>query len=162
MSVYSPLRERLANAGPAPVTLTFEEIERLLGRKLPPSARDDRIKRQWWANTDTHAQARAWLLAGRKARLSARDNRVTFVLESSREETLRIEEEALTPAARHLVRETARVWGDDRSAAAAALLNEAAKAKRLAVLDEMDRIRSRTVYSEISSVDLIREDRDAR
>src|SRR5690606_39149260 len=113
MSIYSPLHERLANADPGPVTLTFGEIERLLGRKLPPSARDDRIKRQWWANTDTHAQARAWLRAGRKARLDAGENRVTFVLEPASDDALRIKEEALTPAARHLVRETARAWGDD-------------------------------------------------
>jgi hypothetical protein len=162
MSIYSPLHERLANAGSAPVTLSFGEIERLLGRKLPPSARNERIKRQWWANTDTHAQARAWLQAGRKARLDARNDRVTFVLEPSGDQALRIEEEALTPAARLLVRETARDWGDDQSAAAAALLNEAATTRRLAVLAEMDRIRTRTVYSDISAVDLIREDRDAR
>jgi hypothetical protein len=162
MSIYSPLRDRLANAGSRPVTLTFEEIERLLGRSLPPSARDERIKRQWWANTGAHAQARAWLAAGRKARLDARNNRVTFIQDSSGEATLRIDDEALTPAARQLVRETAREWGDDCSAAAAALLNEAARQKRLAILEEMDRLRARTIYSDVSSVDLIREDRDAR
>ena len=162
MSIYSPLHERLANAGAVPVTLSFSEIEGILGRKLPPSARNERIKRQWWANTDTHAQARAWLRAGRKARLDARNNRVTFELDPSGDQVFRIREEALTPAARLLVRETARDWGDDQSAAAAALLNETARMRRLAILDEMDRIRARTVYSEISGVDLIREDRDAR
>jgi hypothetical protein len=159
MSVYAPLHERLANAGADPVTLTFAEIERLLGRKLPASAYDDRVKRQWWANTDTHVQARAWLRAGRKARLDARENRVTFVYDAGEADTLTIEEEALTPAARHLVRETARAWKDDRSAAAAALLNELARAKRIAILEWFA---GRSKFSDISSVDLIREDRDAR
>lgn len=163
MSIYSPLRQRLANASEPAVTLSFEEIERLIGRKLPPSAYDDRIKRQWWSNTDTHAQARAWLGAGRKARLDAKGNRVTFERRPAASEmTLRIDEEALTPEARALVRETARTWGDDPSAAATVLINEAARSRRMAVLAEIDRIRSRTVFSRTSSVDLIREERDAR
>jgi hypothetical protein len=163
MSVYSPLRRRLANDPEDTVILSFAEIERLLGRKLPRSAYDARIRRQWWANTDTHVQARAWLKAGRRARLDAAGDRVVFVRDAaSVEDIWRIDGAALTPAARQLVRETARAWDDDSSAAAATLLNEAAMARRLAILEEMDRIRGRTVYSERSSVDLIREERDAR
>lgn len=39
----------------------FSEIERVLGFGLPPSARRYRA---WWANTESHSQAIAWLAAG--------------------------------------------------------------------------------------------------
>jgi hypothetical protein len=41
--------------------LSFSEIEELIGRRLPPSAR---LYQAWWANSDSHSQARAWLEAG--------------------------------------------------------------------------------------------------
>lgn len=161
MSVYAPLEHRLANADQSALTLSFEQIETLLGRKLPPSAYDDRIKRQWWANTDTHAQAKAWLKTGRKARLDAVRNQVTFVREPSGDVgsiTLR----NLTPAAMQLIRATARGRDISASEAAVVLLNDAARARRQAILDEMDGIRGRSVLSRATSAVLIREDRDAR
>jgi hypothetical protein len=41
--------------------LSFSQIEELIGRRLPPSAR---LHQAWWANSDSHSQARAWLEAG--------------------------------------------------------------------------------------------------
>lgn len=164
MSVYSPLQQRLANAAQDSVTLSFEEIERVLGRKLPPSAYDEQIKRQWWANTDTHSQARAWLRAGRKARLDAARNHVTFVRERPAvwEDAPGLPLDALTPAARRLVEEVSQDRGLTPAAAAAALLDEAARLRRRKVLEAMDDIRGRSTYSDVSSVDLIQEDRDGR
>lgn len=164
MSVYSPLQQRLANATHASVTMSFEEIEQILGRKLPPSAYDEQIKRQWWANTDTHSQARAWLRAGRKAKLDTVRNNVTFVRESAAvwEEAPNLSLDALTPAARQLVDEVSRDRGLAPNAAAAALLDEAARLQRRKVLAVMDAIRSRSIRSKISAVDLVREDRDGR
>lgn len=164
MSVYSPLQQRLANATQASVTMSFEEIEQILGRKLPPSAYDEQIKRQWWANTDTHSQARAWLRAGRKAKLDTARNNVTFVRESAAvwEEAPNLSLDALTPAARQLVDEVSRERGLAPTAAAAALLDEAARLQRRKVLAVMDAIRSRSIRSEISAVDLVREDRHGR
>lgn len=161
MSVYAPLEHRLAATDQSALTLSFEQIEALLGRKLPPSAYDDRIKRQWWANTDTHAQAKAWLKTGRKARLDAGRNQVTFVREPS-EDAVSIVLAELIPAARQLIKATASERGIDASAAATVLLNDAARAKRQAIFEEMDAIRGRSKYSKVSSVDLIRKDRDAR
>jgi hypothetical protein len=62
---YDSLFEFLCRAGDAPVSLTFDEVERLVG-PLPASA--TKFKR-WWANEsaggrDVHA--RAWLNAGRE------------------------------------------------------------------------------------------------
>lgn len=69
MSIYDPLRQYLL-ALPAAVgdkTLSFGELEHILGFELPDTARD---RRQWWENpsspTSGHSQARAWLGAGWK------------------------------------------------------------------------------------------------
>ncbi len=61
---YAPLQMHL-NGLPRPeghAQLSFAEIERIIGDKLPPSAR---VHREWWSNhTGSHVQARAWLEAG--------------------------------------------------------------------------------------------------
>lgn len=158
MSVYAPLERRLADADHDTVTLSFDEIERLLGRKLPQSAYDERIKRQWWANTDTHSQARAWLKTGRKARLNVAENQVTFVRDDAARD-LSVTDAALTPAARQLLRVVARDRGVDPSTAIAILLNEAARNRREAILQWFDK---NARPSASSSVELVREDRDAR
>ena len=65
MAKYDPLFEYLCRASDAPVELTFDEVERLVG-PLPVSA--TKFK-QWWENESTdgrHVQAKAWLNAGRE------------------------------------------------------------------------------------------------
>lgn len=59
-SKYDPLREYLAARRDARVTLSFSEIESILGAALPRSAYDHRA---WWGN-DAHAHADAWRVAG--------------------------------------------------------------------------------------------------
>lgn len=63
MAKYDPLNLFLASTDDVVVTLSFAEIERLLGDMLPASARKHAA---WWANeTDgNHVEARAWLDAG--------------------------------------------------------------------------------------------------
>ena len=67
MAKYTPLYEWLmskTNAGEEEASLTFGEIEEILGDALPPSAR---IYREWWANDGTHSQATGgWMAAGWK------------------------------------------------------------------------------------------------
>jgi hypothetical protein len=61
---YEPLEEYLRNSGKNEITLTFNEIESILGRPLPPSASDHR---PWWSNprdSRTASQQSAWLNAG--------------------------------------------------------------------------------------------------
>ncbi len=58
---YSPLTAWLAQQTEATVTIRFADLEAILGRQLPRSARRDK---PWWANASTHSQARAWLSAG--------------------------------------------------------------------------------------------------
>jgi hypothetical protein len=64
-SVYDPLYKYLMERSEPVVRMTFAEIERVLGRPLPASARKHQA---WWANeeTGTHSHARSWLGAGRR------------------------------------------------------------------------------------------------
>lgn len=60
---YAPLAEHLADLSAVTAQLSFAQIEHILGRSLPASARRHRA---WWANDarGTHGQARAWMGAG--------------------------------------------------------------------------------------------------
>ncbi|NMF85882.1 helix-turn-helix transcriptional regulator [Nodosilinea sp. P-1105] len=62
-SKYYPLFEHLQGCDQEGVTLTFAEIEALMGNSLPGSARK---KRNWWSNRDSlkALQAGAWVSAG--------------------------------------------------------------------------------------------------
>lgn len=62
-SKYYPLFEHLQHCNKAAITLTFLEIEALMGRSLPASAR---AKKGWWSNRDSASalQAIAWVKAG--------------------------------------------------------------------------------------------------
>jgi len=61
-SKYQALLAYLSRSDRLQVTLTFAEIEALMGEALPPSARS---KRGWWSNRSKGAlQASAWMNAG--------------------------------------------------------------------------------------------------
>jgi hypothetical protein len=80
MSNYDPLREYLLFSGKMAVTMTFAEIERVLGRPLPVSARK---RSAWWSNNSQgHVQADAWLNASYKASdLDLALGQVSFILD---------------------------------------------------------------------------------
>ena len=62
MSKYEPLPQFLGSVGGAAHRMTFAEIERILGFKLPKSAYEHEA---WWSNNATgHSHARAWLKFG--------------------------------------------------------------------------------------------------
>jgi hypothetical protein len=77
MSKYEPLPQFLTSAGDNSRRMSFSEIERVLGFKLPNSAYEHVA---WWSNNATgHSHARAWLKFGWRTEavdLSAR--KVTF------------------------------------------------------------------------------------
>lgn len=60
---YSPLAEHLRDHEDLDVLLSFAQIERILSRSLPASARRHRA---WWANESkgTHSHAAAWMTVG--------------------------------------------------------------------------------------------------
>ncbi|MEM7127089.1 MAG: helix-turn-helix domain-containing protein [Chloroflexota bacterium] len=76
-SKYHPLFEYLQQLDSPATTLTFSEIEGILGRGLPKSAR--RL-RGWWSNRDQGAvQATAWMKAGYHVyELDIENEKVTF------------------------------------------------------------------------------------
>jgi hypothetical protein len=60
---YAPLAEHLGRLESSFTQVSFAEIERILGRPLPASARRYRA---WWANESkgTHSHAAAWMSVG--------------------------------------------------------------------------------------------------
>jgi hypothetical protein len=61
-SKYKPLTRHLRAQRQAQVSMSFAEIERVLGAKLPPSAN---AHRAWWSNNpQNNVMTRAWLEAG--------------------------------------------------------------------------------------------------
>lgn len=60
---YQPLGDHLLTADGVRIVLSFAEIERILGRTLPASARKHRA---WWSNelSGSHSHARAWMDSG--------------------------------------------------------------------------------------------------
>jgi len=66
VSKYDPLRIFLEQQNKPYIRLSFKDVERIIGSKLPASAY---IHRAWWANDRTHTHARnGWLAAGYKVR----------------------------------------------------------------------------------------------
>ena len=67
MAKYDPLEAYLHRRGSAEVERAFEEVERIIGTRLPDSA----SRPQWWANEtnpdSSHVQCRAWRSAGNDA-----------------------------------------------------------------------------------------------
>jgi hypothetical protein len=62
MGKYEPLAQFLRKQQTHEVWLTFGEIERIVGAKLPPSARKQRA---WWSNNpDNSVMTKVWLAAG--------------------------------------------------------------------------------------------------
>lgn len=168
MSTYAPLQSYLSQSNEASLVMTYAEIESLLGRKLPPTAYGDH-RRQWWANTETHSQALAWLRANRKTKLDVAGDRVTFVRavgpgtaeRAMNNPASSIPTEAwfqdLAPGAVRLLEDVAEEKGLTIQGAVVELLNRAAQKRREETLDWFA---ANTKPSHTSSVDMIRTDRD--
>lgn len=77
MSKYEPLPQFLASAGGTAHRMTFAEIERILGFKLPKSAYEHVA---WWSNNPTgHSHSRAWIKFGwRTESVDLAGRKVTF------------------------------------------------------------------------------------
>ena len=61
MGKYEPLRDFLIERGEPTVSMSFAEIEALLGQPLPAS----KLSRAWWSNNpENNVMTREWLAAG--------------------------------------------------------------------------------------------------
>jgi hypothetical protein len=78
---YHPLFEHLLFSGQGHLSMTFLEIEKVIGGSLPPSARR---REEWWSNSPSgHSQARAWLRASyRTSHVDLANETVDFSLEN--------------------------------------------------------------------------------
>ena len=80
MGRYDALTTCLLSQPEPVVTLTFDELDTIVGG-LPNSAK---TYGAWWANSQrSHAHAKAWLDAGRRASPDFRAQRTAFTLDSS-------------------------------------------------------------------------------
>lgn len=62
MSKYQPLQDYLANSKSNSISMTFSEIEEVLGFKLPESSHKYRA---WWSNNaSNNVMTEAWMNAG--------------------------------------------------------------------------------------------------
>jgi hypothetical protein len=62
MSKYESLTKHLARVNVPELTMSFAQVEEILGAPLPASAR---THRPWWANSGRgHVQSKGWLDAG--------------------------------------------------------------------------------------------------
>ena len=74
---YRGLAEHLLSSNGTRVTLSYSQIEDILGFALPDTAR--KFKQSYWANTETHSYASSWMAVGYKARVDTESDTVTFI-----------------------------------------------------------------------------------
>ncbi len=173
MSKYTPLRRFLESQSGNRAALSFQEVERILGFALPPSARKHQ---PWWANTGgSHVHAAAWLDAGwRTAKVEMSNERLVFVREGVPRAAVRprstsgVEEgsppfildmSALTPSAIRLLEDYAEELKTDIGSAVVSFINAGALERRRRLVEELGR-NAPVVAGD--STDLVREDRDGR
>ncbi len=74
---YRKLAEYLLSVNETRVTLSYPQIEGILGFKLPDTAKN--FKPSFWANTKTHSYASSWMGVGYKTQIDPHSDSVTFV-----------------------------------------------------------------------------------
>ena len=169
MSYYEPLTRFLETRAEGELSLSFRDVEAILRRNLPASARKHQA---WWANTTSHSHADSWLRPEWKtAKVDIAAERVVFERSGQRASGpsdlgagLRRPlasgpTEYLSAAARRLVEDYAAQMDGDVDRAIARAVHEAAIARRA---QRIDKIVAGAPRANDNSVDLIREDRDAR
>ena len=74
---YRGLAEFLLSSNESKITLSYSQIEAILGFSLPDTAK--KFKQSYWANTETHSYASSWMAVGYKARVDVESDTVTFI-----------------------------------------------------------------------------------
>ena len=179
MSKYAPLGTFLAGRPDDEIPMNFGEVERILGFRLPDSARNWPA---WWSNNPgTHVGVRVWRDAGWKtSRVDLGSERVTFVRDrrpgapglaeagpapfagptgQTAVDGLSILWSELSRSAVQLLDDYAQEAGVDRAAALKAVVEAAATSRRRQLLESLP---VATMPAGHDSASLIREDRDAR
>lgn len=167
MAKYDPLGKHLSRQPTDSCTLTFPEVEKIIGGRLPASAREHQ---GWWGNDRTHVQARSWLQVGWKVtrhHLLPRGH-VHFtriVHDNLAEESPRVSQVIVRNLDERVVAELkrrARQGGRSLEAELRVILTEAARPHRTELITQADQVRSMTPGPLEDSVTLLRQDRDSR
>ena len=170
MRKYDPLRRYLSEQHGDSCTLTFSDIEKIIGALLPSSARK---RPQWWGNDNTHAQALSWMLAGWSVeRPNLAEEYVFFTRPFRGDSSLKrrsVGESSSQVIVRNLDPETvtelkrrAKRKGHSLQRELKNILTNAARPQRRELVAEADRIRAMTIGPLEDSVSVLRKDRDSR
>lgn len=170
MAKYDPLERYLSAQPKSGCTLTFSQIEKIIGAPLPPSARRHK---SWWGNDSTHVQAQTWMGAGWMTDLPRLDEEIVlfrrayFSPPSSRETSpdelySQVIVRKLNSTVVKALKRKARRKGHSLEQELRGILTRAAGPERRDLIAEADRIRAITAGPLEDSVALIRQDRDSR
>ena len=169
MPKYEPLSDYLRAHGSDACSLTFLDIERIIGCSLPASAREHR---SWWGNDRTHTQARAWMQAGFGAEPSSRRiEPVVFRRVGSRPVSPPFPESSgptqvvvrnLDPGVIAALKRRASRAGRSLERELRTILSREAGPDRSELIAEANRIRAMTPALLPDSTELLRQDRDRR
>lgn len=169
MSKYEPLADYLRTQRGNTCSLSFLDIERIIGCSLPASAREHR---SWWGNDKTHTQARVWMQAGFGAEPSSRRiEPVVFRRVRSDPTRLTLPEPAgpaqvvvrnLDPGVVAALKRRASHAGRSLERELRIILSREAHLDRRELISEANRIRAMTPAPLSDSTELLRQDRDRR
>ena len=170
MAKYDPLQRFLSAQPEDACSLTFSQIERIIGASLPPSARRHR---SWWGNDNTHVQAQTWMGAGWMADPPRLDEEIVPFRRAEVSPPPPTEEpreggqsqvivRKLDSAVVDALKRKAQRKGYSLEQELRKILTRAAGPERRDLIAEADRIRAMTAGPLEDSVILIRQDRDSR
>ena len=169
MPKYEPLTDYLHTHRGDACSLSFLDIERIIGCSLPASAREHR---SWWGNDRTHTQARAWMQAGFGAEPSSRRiEPVVFRRVGSQPVSPTLPEPSgptqvvvrnLDPGVVAALKRRASRASRSLERELRTILSREARADRRELIAEANRIRAMTPGPLPDSTELLRQDRDRR
>lgn len=167
MGKYEPLGKYLADQSADSCTIALSDVEAIIGRPLPPSAR---AHQGWWGNDKTHVQARSWMHAGWKVTQHhlLRRGRVHFtriVHDALHDESPQVSQVIVRNLDTRVVAELkrrAKLRGRSLEGELRRILSEAARPQRTELIAQADRVRAMTPGPLEDSVTLLRRDRDSR
>ena len=167
MGKYEPLGKYLSSQPADSCTLTFSDVEEIIGGRLPASAR---THQGWWGNDKTHVQARSWMHAGWKVTRHQllRRGHVHFtriVHETTSDEIPRVSQVIVRNLDARVIAELkrrAKRRGRSLEGELRVILTEAARPRRTELIAEADRVRAMTPGPLEDSVMLLRQERDSR
>ena len=170
MAKYDPLELYLSAQPEDGCTLTFAQIEEIIGAPLPPSARRHK---SWWGNDNTHVQAQTWMDAGWMTDPPRLDEEIILFRRAyfspppptekpDEGEHSQVIVRKLDSAVVDALKRKARRKGHSLEQELRGILTHAARPERAELIAEADRIRAMTAGPLEDSVILIRQDRDSR